>query len=100
MTARGRRRKPVRRQTLLLRLELQATAPAGDPPAFDVESGPGAVTLLDGEASGVPPEVSYETHVTLTGGTSFLEEGEMQCGHGTLRLSTIGAGVLEPTPEE
>lgn len=90
----------MQRQTLLLRFELQATAPAGDPPVFDIKSGPGAVTLLEGEASGVPPEVLYETHVTLTGETSFLEEGEMQFGYGTLRLSTVGAGVLEPTPED
>ena len=90
----------MRRQTLLLGFELQATAPAGDPPAFDIEPGPGAVPLLEGEASGVPTEVSYVTHVTLTGGTSFLEEGEMRFSYATLQLSTLGAGVLEPTPEE
>jgi hypothetical protein len=94
------REDPVRRQTLLLRFELQATPPAGEPPAFDIKSGPGAVTLLEGEDGGLPDEVSYETHVTLTGETSFLEEGEMQFGYGTLRLSTVGAGLLEPTPED
>jgi hypothetical protein len=62
----------VRRQTLLLGIELQATAPAGDPPAFDVESEPGTVTLLEGEAPGVPSEVTHERHVILTGETSFV----------------------------
>ena len=90
----------MRRLTLLLRFEIQATPPAGDPPAFDIKSGPGTVTLLEGDASGVPTEASYETHVTLTGDTSFIEEGEMALDYGTLRLSTVGAGVLEPTPEE
>jgi hypothetical protein len=87
----------MRRLTLLLRFELQATPPTGAPPRFDIKSGPGTVTLLEGDASGVPTEVSYETHVTLTGDTSFLEEGEMALDYGTLGLSTVGAGVLEPS---
>jgi hypothetical protein len=90
----------VQRQTLLIRFELQATPPAGDPLGFDIKSGPGTVTLLEGEDSSGPTEVSYETHVTLTGDTSFVEEGEMAFDYGTLRLSTVGAGVLQPTPEE
>jgi hypothetical protein len=90
----------MRRLTLLLRFELQATPPAGDPPSFDVKSGAGTVTLLEGDPSGVPTGASYETHVTLTGDTSFVEEGEMALDYGTLRLSTVGAGILEPSGEE
>ena len=90
----------MRRQTLLLRFELQATPPAGDPPNFDVKSGAGTVTLLEGDPFGVPTGASYETHVTLTGPTSFVEEGEMALDYGTLRLSTVGAGILEPSGEE
>jgi hypothetical protein len=90
----------MRRQILLVRFELQATPPAGDPPGFDIRSGPGTVTLVEGNVSGVPTEVSYETHVTLTGENSFLEEGEMAFGYGDLHLSTLGAGVLQPSGEE
>jgi hypothetical protein len=37
----------------------------------------GVVTLLEGDDSGVPTEASYETHVTMTSETSFVEEGEI-----------------------
>jgi hypothetical protein len=90
----------VRRQTILLRFEPQATPPEGDPPSFDVKSGPGTVTLLDGDDAGVPTEASYETHVTMTGETTFLEEGEIAVDGGALRLRTVGTGVIEPSPEE
>jgi hypothetical protein len=90
----------MRRQTLLLRFEPQATPPTGDPPSFDIKSGAGTVTLLEGDPTGVPAEASYETHVTLTGDTSFVEEGEMAFDYGTLILSTVGAGILEPSGEE
>jgi len=90
----------MRRQVLLLRFEPQSTPPAGDPPSFDVRSGPGTVTLLEGDTTGVPTEASYETHVTVTGATSFVENGEMAFDYGTLRLTTVGAGVLEPSAED
>ena len=77
-----------------------STAPAGDPPSFDIKSGPGTVTFLEGDIDGVPREASYETHVTLTGTTSFVESGEMTLDYWTLRLSTVGAGLLEPSSEE
>jgi hypothetical protein len=90
----------MRRQTLLIRFEPQATAPEGDPPSFNVKSGAGTVTFLEGDDSGVPTEASYETHVTMTGETSFDEEGEVLFDDGGLRLSTMGAGVIEPSAEE
>lgn len=90
----------MRRQTLLLRFEPQATAPEGDPPTFDVKSGPGTVTLLEGDDTGVPTEASYETHVKMTGQTTFVEDGEIAFDGGGLRLRTAGAGVMEPAAEE
>lgn len=90
----------MRRQTLLLRFEPQATPPEGEPPTFDVKSGPGTITLLEGDDSGVPTEASYETHVAMTGETTFTEDGEMVFDGGGLRLSTVGSGVIEPSAEE
>jgi hypothetical protein len=90
----------MRRQTLLLRFEPQATPPAGDPPSFDVKSGPGTISVLDGAGSWVPAEASYETHVTMTGETTFVEDGEMVFDGASLRLRTAGSGVIEPSPEE
>lgn len=90
----------MRRQTLLLRFEPQATPPAGDPPSFDVKSGPGTISVLDDAASWVPAEASYETHVAMTGQTTFDEDGEMVFDGASLRLRTVGSGVIEPSPEE
>ena len=90
----------MRRQTLLIRYEPQATPPAGDPPSFDVTSGPGTVTLLEGDDTGVPTEASYQTHVTMTGETTFLEDGELAVDGGSLRLETVGSGTIEPSAEE
>ena len=90
----------MRRLTLLLRFELQATPPMGDPPSFDISSGQATVTLLEGDGARVPSEVSYKTHVTTTGATSFVEDGEMALDYGALALSTVGAGVLEPTEQQ
>jgi hypothetical protein len=90
----------MRRQTLLLRFDPQATPPAGEPPSFDVKSGPGTVTLLEGDDTGVPTEASYETHVTMTGETTFLEDGEVTLDGGGLRLRTVGSGTIEPSAEE
>ena len=78
----------------------QATPPEGSPPAFDVKSGPGTVTLLDGDEQGVPAEASYETHVTMTGETTFVEDGVIIVDGGELQISTVGAGVIEPSTEE
>lgn len=89
----------MRRQTLLIRFEPQATAPSGDPPKFDVKSGPGTITLLEGDDSAVLAAASYETEVTMTDDTHFLEEGEMILDGGGLRISTVSSGVLEPSAE-
>jgi hypothetical protein len=90
----------MRRQILLLRFDTQATPPAGDPPSVNVRSGPGSISLLEGDDSWVPTEASYETRVTLTGETTFVEEGEIVFDGAGLRLTTVGAGVIEPSGEE
>jgi len=90
----------MRRQILLVALQPRTTPPTGDPPAFDVKSGPGTVTFLAGDDQGVPTEISYETHVTMTGETTFLEDGVITVDRGELRVSTVGAGVIEPSGEE
>jgi hypothetical protein len=90
----------VRRQILLVSFQPQATPPSGDPPAFDVKSGPGTVTLLSGDDQGVPTEISYETHVQMTGETTFVEDGTITVDGGGLRVTTVGTGVIEPSPEE
>ncbi len=90
----------MRRQTLLIRYEPQATPPAGDPPSFDVTSGPGTVTLLEGDDTGVPTEASYQTHITMTSQTTFREDGELVVDGGGLQLETVGSGTLEPSAEE
>jgi hypothetical protein len=90
----------MRRLILLMSFEPQATPPAGDPPSFDVKSGPGTITLLDGDGFWVPTEASYETHVTMTGETTFVEDGEIAFDGAGLRLRTVGAGVIEASAEE
>lgn len=89
----------MRRQTWQLRFEPQAAPPAGRPPTFEVKSGPGTVVLLDGDASGIPTEASYVTRVTMLDGTALVEEGTMTLDGGSLLLSTIGTGILEPAPQ-
>lgn len=75
----------MRRQTLLLRFEPRTGPPEGDPPSFDVTSGPGTLTLLEGDGSDLPVEVSYTSRVVMTDNWSFVEEGEMvfngACGY-------------------
>jgi hypothetical protein len=90
----------VRRQTLLLRFEPKPEPPSGEPPAFDVTAGPGTVTLLDGDDTGVPTGASYRTHVTMTGPDTFDETGELSLDGGTLTLTTVGTGLLQPAPQE
>lgn len=89
----------MRRQTLLVSYQPQGTEPSGDPPAFDVTSGPGKVTVLEG-AESASVEVSYRTRVTMTDQTHFREEGEIVLDGGTLRCSTAVPGVMEPADED
>jgi hypothetical protein len=58
------------------------------------------VTLLSGDPQDVPAEISYKTHVTLTGESTFTEDGTITVDGGALEVSTVGTGAIRPTPEE
>lgn len=90
----------MRRQTFHLRFEPRATEPEGQPPTFAVKSGPGVVRVVDGDPDGAPSEVSYSSQVRLTGEATLVEEGTMSLDGGELRMSTVGEGVMEPSPAE
>jgi hypothetical protein len=89
----------VPEQTILVTFEPQGGPPRGDPPAFDVTSGPGHLTLLDGDGPLPSANVSYETHVVMTSATTFVEDGVVSFDGGGLRISTIGEGILEPSAD-
>lgn len=90
----------LRKLTVLISFEPQGTPPSGDPPSFDVKSGTGKITLLEGDKTNLPAEVSYETHVEMTSESTFVETGSLSFDGGGLHLTTIGSGVLEPAAEE
>ena len=90
----------MRRQTWQLRFQPEAAPPAGEPPTFEVKSGPGTVVVLDGDGSRVPGEASYVTTVTMLDETALLEQGTLTLDGGGFELSTIGTGLLEPGPTE
>jgi hypothetical protein len=90
----------MRRQTLHLRFEPRATEPEGQPPTFVVNSGPASVSVVDGDPDGAPTAVSYHSQVRLTGATTLVEEGTMILDGGELRFSTLGEGLMEPSPAD
>ena len=92
----------MRRQIWQLKFRPEAAPPAGEPPTFEVKSGPGTIALLDGDdnGAGIPSAASYVTTVTMVGETSLLEEGTITVDGGTFELTTIGTGLLEPGPQE
>jgi hypothetical protein len=90
----------MKRQILLVEFEPRSTPPQGEPPSFEVSSGTGTVTVLEGDPDRVPHNLSYTTRVTVTGETTFDEEGELTFDGGGFSLATLGSGVLEPSAEE
>jgi hypothetical protein len=91
----------MRRQIWQLRFRPEAAPPSGEPPTFEVKSGPGTVVLVEGnEEIAVPDAASYVTTVTMLDETALLERGTLTLDGGTLELSTIGTGLLEPGPDE
>ena len=76
----------------------QATAPEGDPPSLTVHGESTQIRALDGDA---PERAEFDTRVTMTGETSFDEQGTMTFDGGdSIRFSTLGAGYLGPSSEE
>jgi hypothetical protein len=88
------------RLVMHVRFQDQATAPEGDPPRFTVSGKSVEVTPLEGDQGKLPDEVGYETEVTLTGETSFTEGGTMTFGSDRMNISTVGEGLIGPSPEE
>src|SRR5205823_5283806 len=84
---------PVEGQTGVMRAATSA-APARITTTIGPEGVSGDITALDG------PGAAFESEVTFTGDTSFLENGTIRFGeHSSLRFSTVGSGYLAPSPE-
>jgi hypothetical protein len=92
----------MKQLVMLVRFKDQATPPEGDPPRFAVSGESMEVTLLQGDRRELPEQVTYQTEVTLTGETSFTEDGTMTFGPDgdRLRVVTVGEGLIGPSPEE
>ena len=77
----------------------QATPPEGDPPALTVHGESTQIRALEGDA---PAQAEFDTKVTMTGETSFDEQGTMTFDGGTggISFTTVGEGYLGPSPEE
>ena len=77
----------------------QATAPEGDPPTLSVHGESTQIRALEGDA---PAQAEFDTKVTMTGETSFDEQGTMtfEGGTGGISFTTVGEGYLGPSPEE
>lgn len=79
------------------------TPPQGTPPAFDVDSGPGDITVLATSAPEIaaPSTAYYTTTVTTTGtgtfdeiGTYRLVSAPSRSQHSALELRTVRCGRL------
>lgn len=91
----------MRRLLLRIHFTAQSSPPQGTPPAFDIDSGPGEITVLATsapETSG-PSTAQYTTTVTATDtetGT-FDEVGTYRLGDHAFQITTLGAGMSEPS---
>jgi hypothetical protein len=92
----------MKRLVLLVRFKDQATPPEGDPPTFTVHGESVQVSVLEGDDGLAPESASYDTTVTVTGETSFDEDGVVTFGTDAdqVRISTVGEGFLAPSAEE
>lgn len=77
----------------------QSTPPEGDPPSLTVHGESNRIAALAGDA---PERAEFDTKVTMTGETSFDEQGTMtfDAGGDSVRFTTLGEGYLGPSPEE
>jgi hypothetical protein len=78
-----------------------ATQPEGEPPEVDVESS--SESIQASAADGPDPaldSLSYRTHVTFTGETTFIETGTISAGdQDELDIVSVGEGTLAPSVE-
>ena len=76
-------------------LKAATTAPSA---SFTSQIGPNGLTSSNDPAEG--SDATFESEVTFTGETSFLETGTIGFGDGnSLRFSTVGNGYLGPSLE-
>jgi hypothetical protein len=89
------------RLVLLAKFRDQATPPEGDPPSLSVHGESEEIRLLEGDQGSVPERASLDTRVTMTGETTFDEDGTVDFGDaGSIRVSTVGEGTIAPSAEE
>ena len=78
----------------------EATPREGNPPpGFAVRASGGKITVLGGDAGLLSGPVSYETEVTMTGGSTFVEKGTLVIGDRRMSIDNVGEGVLEPSAQ-
>ncbi|MBW0093371.1 hypothetical protein I4I73_29425 [Pseudonocardia sp. KRD-184] len=53
--------------------------------------------MLDGNADLLAGPVTYDTEVTMTGESTFVEKGELVVGDRPMSIDSVGDGVLEPS---
>jgi hypothetical protein len=72
----------------------------GELPEVDVHGETETVTVEGGDGAGIDV-VSYDTHVTFTGETSFTESGRVSVGRNgdALVISTVGEGYIGPSAD-
>jgi hypothetical protein len=88
----------MRRILMFVEFSDRATPPEGDPPTLSVHGESTRIVPLEGDA---PAAAAFDSTVTMTGETSFLESGKMTFGDedDLIRFGTIGEGFLGPSPE-
>jgi hypothetical protein len=91
----------VQRLTISAHFRGEATQPAGEPPQVDVKSR--SESIQASAADGTAPRfdsLTYKTHVTFTGETTFTETGTISAGtEDELDIATVGEGTLAPSAE-
>jgi hypothetical protein len=91
----------MQRLTIATHFRGEATQPAGEPPQVDVKSN--AQSIRANAAGGPDPELdslSYQTHVTFSGETTFTETGTISAGGpDELEIDTVGEGTLAPSAD-
>jgi hypothetical protein len=76
----------------------RATPPEGDPPTLSVHGESTRIEPIEGDA---PAAAAFDSTVTMTGETSFVESGKMTFGNedDLIHFGATGEGFLGPSPE-
>jgi len=83
---------------LLAEFEDSSTPPEGDPPTLTVSGKSTRIVALEGEP---PARAAFESAVTMTGSTAFLEAGRMTFDQSEdlIMFGSINEGFLGPSLE-